>query len=367
MSAEGPGRRPAPDHDDRRPTRVASPRRTPASGRAGNQRQLSRHRQEPRLHDRQLQPVDGRCARMHVDLPGELHHGDDVDRHADRRRGPPTSASRSPFRGARRKGDTDTPTVTATSAGLADRVGIGDDHDERGHGRHPARRRTTATPRDVAVRVLHGGPHGHRRHLRTGTSPPTRSCRWTSCRPTRTSSGSPATRIPARSCRTRASSQAFLDGGGRLFMSGQDILDQAAGTTAFVHDYLHIDWDGTETQNDKATETVTASHGTLRHRGIGSSAARSHRARGNVRGPDHADRRLRSRPSPTTRCDRRRSRSTGTYKVVFLAFPFEAYGSAADKTALMGAVLGTSGKPSRKHESQSGPATAGPDLAFCGR
>ena len=32
--------------------------------------------------------------------------------------------------------------------------------------------------------------------------------------------------------------------------------------------------------------------------------------------------------------------STGTYKVVFLAFPFEAYGSAADKTALMNAVLG---------------------------
>ncbi|HZE49863.1 MAG TPA: hypothetical protein VE074_09880, partial [Jatrophihabitantaceae bacterium] len=38
----------------------------------------------------------------------------------------------------------------------------------------------------------------------------------------------------------------FLDGGGRLFMSGQDILDQAAGTTAFVHDYLHIQWDGSE-------------------------------------------------------------------------------------------------------------------------
>ena len=30
-------------------------------------------------------------------------------------------------------------------------------------------------------------------------------------------------------------------------MSGQDILDQAAGTTPFVHDYLHITWDGTET------------------------------------------------------------------------------------------------------------------------
>ena len=28
-------------------------------------------------------------------------------------------------------------------------------------------------------------------------------------------------------------------------MSGQDILDQGAGTTDFVHDYLHITWDGT--------------------------------------------------------------------------------------------------------------------------
>jgi predicted alpha-1,2-mannosidase len=48
----------------------------------------------------------------------------------------------------------------------------------------------------------------------------------------------------------------FLDGGGRLFMSGQDILDQSAGTTAFVHNYLHINWDGSETQNDKPTADV---------------------------------------------------------------------------------------------------------------
>ena len=54
----------------------------------------------------------------------------------------------------------------------------------------------------------------------------------------------------------------FLDGGGRLFMSGQDILDQAAGTTAFVHDYLHITWDGTEVQNDKATDNVKGVPGT---------------------------------------------------------------------------------------------------------
>ena len=50
--------------------------------------------------------------------------------------------------------------------------------------------------------------------------------------------------------------KALLDGGGRLLMSGQDILDQAAGRTAFVRDYLHVDWDGSEVQNDKATVDV---------------------------------------------------------------------------------------------------------------
>ena len=64
----------------------------------------------------------------------------------------------------------------------------------------------------------------------------------------------------ARSRRTRRELAAFLDGGGRLLMSGQDILDQAAGTTAFVHDYLHIDWDGTEVQNDKATDGRARGH-----------------------------------------------------------------------------------------------------------
>jgi hypothetical protein len=41
-----------------------------------------------------------------------------------------------------------------------------------------------------------------------------------------------------------ATLKAFRDGGGRLFMAGQDIPDQGAGTTDFVHDYLHITWDG---------------------------------------------------------------------------------------------------------------------------
>ena len=56
--------------------------------------------------------------------------------------------------------------------------------------------------------------------------------------------------------------KAFLDGGGRLFMSGQDILDQAAGTTAFVHDYLHVDWDGSETRTTRRRTTSTASRAT---------------------------------------------------------------------------------------------------------
>src|SRR5262249_37655385 len=62
---------------------------------------------------------------------------------------------------------------------------------------------------------------------------------------------------------------AFLNNQGRLLMSGQDILDQAAGTTAFVHDYLHILWDGTETQNDKATANVHGVGGNPVTGGIG--------------------------------------------------------------------------------------------------
>ena len=63
--------------------------------------------------------------------------------------------------------------------------------------------------------------------------------------------------------------KAFLDGGGNLFLSGQDMLDQAAGTTPFVHDYLHITWDGSETQNDKATACVTGVTGNTVTDGIG--------------------------------------------------------------------------------------------------
>ncbi|HJW21292.1 MAG TPA: hypothetical protein VJ506_02570 [Candidatus Limnocylindrales bacterium] len=133
--------------------------------------------------------------------------------------------------------------------------------------------------------------------------------------------------------------QAFLDNGGRLFMSGQDILDQAAGTTSFVHDYLHITWDGSETQNDKSTANVHGVSGNpisdtigpipLDHTVLG--AAFEDRITPNgAATPAFTD--------DTTAPDALNV-DTGTYKVVFLAFPFEAYGSATDKATLMGNVF----------------------------
>jgi hypothetical protein len=133
--------------------------------------------------------------------------------------------------------------------------------------------------------------------------------------------------------------KAFLDGGGRLLMSGQDILDQAAGTTAFVHDYLHITWDGSETQNDKPT---TAVHGIALNPvtdGIGAIPL-DH----TVLGAAFEDRITPNGTATAAFTDDTAAADalnvdTGTYKVVFLAFPFEAYGSTGDKADLMTRVF----------------------------
>ncbi|HEX2895355.1 MAG TPA: hypothetical protein VHO29_15250 [Marmoricola sp.] len=133
--------------------------------------------------------------------------------------------------------------------------------------------------------------------------------------------------------------KAFLDGGGRLFMSGQDILDQAAGTTTFVHDYLHIDWDGTEVQNDKATSAVNSVAGNPVTDGIG-SVPLDH----SVLGANYEDRVTPIGPATAAFTDDASDADALTvadqgYKVVFLAFPFEAYGSATQKADLMGRAL----------------------------
>jgi hypothetical protein len=128
---------------------------------------------------------------------------------------------------------------------------------------------------------------------------------------------------------------AFLNGGGRLFMSGQDILDQSAGTTPFVHDYLHINWDGSETQNDKPTADVHGVPGNPVSDGIG-AVPLDH----SVLGASFEDQVTLIAPATAAFTDNSPAPdaltvAAGAYKVVFLAFPFEAYGTAADKADLM--------------------------------
>jgi uncharacterized repeat protein (TIGR01451 family) len=132
--------------------------------------------------------------------------------------------------------------------------------------------------------------------------------------------------------------KAFLDGGGHLFVSGQDILDQAAGTTPFVRDYLHVTWDGSETQNDKGTDAVHGVTGSLA--GAFGTVPLDHEVleaefEDQVTPNDGA--------TPLFTDDSGKADAlqyTDGYKVVFLAFPFEAYGTAAQRADLMGGVLG---------------------------
>jgi uncharacterized repeat protein (TIGR01451 family) len=132
----------------------------------------------------------------------------------------------------------------------------------------------------------------------------------------------------------------FLDGGGRLFMSGQDILDQAAGTTAFVRDYLHIAWDGSEAQNDKATVDVHGVTGNPVTDGIG-AVPLDH----SVLGANFEDEITPLDPATTAFTDDAAQpdglnvADPSGYKVVFIAFPFEAYGTATQKADLMQRVL----------------------------
>jgi uncharacterized repeat protein (TIGR01451 family) len=131
---------------------------------------------------------------------------------------------------------------------------------------------------------------------------------------------------------------AFLDGGGNLFMSGQDILDQAAGTAPFFSNYIHINWDGSETQNDKPTSAVHGVGGTLAQ-GLGPISINH-----DILGATFEDEITPISPAQAIFTDDASqpdalSYSDG-YKVVFLAFPFEAYGTAADQKTLVQKVFG---------------------------
>jgi hypothetical protein len=131
----------------------------------------------------------------------------------------------------------------------------------------------------------------------------------------------------------------FLDGGGHLFLSGQDILDGSAGTSSFVHDYLHVNWDGSEAQNDKSTANVHGVAGNTVTDGIG-SVALDH----SVLGDSYEDEVTPIAPANAAFTDDTSAAdgltvAAGAYRAVFLSFPFEEYGSATNKADLMHRVL----------------------------
>jgi hypothetical protein len=130
----------------------------------------------------------------------------------------------------------------------------------------------------------------------------------------------------------------FLDAGGRLLMSGQDILDQAAGTSSFFSVYMHITWDGSETQNDKPTNAVHGVAGSPVSDGIGAVPI-DHSVLG-AAFEDQITPNGTAQPAFTDDGSNTDALSySDGYKVVFLAFPLEAYGSAAHKADLVSRVF----------------------------
>jgi hypothetical protein len=121
-------------------------------------------------------------------------------------------------------------------------------------------------------------------------------------------------------------------------MSGQDLLDQGAGTTNFVRLYLHVTWDGSETQNDKATANV---HGVAANPVTGTIGTVPLNIA--VLGNTFMDRITpNSGALPAFTDDSSQTDAltfSGTYKVVFLAFPFEEYGTASDKSSFVSKVM----------------------------
>jgi uncharacterized repeat protein (TIGR01451 family) len=141
--------------------------------------------------------------------------------------------------------------------------------------------------------------------------------------------------------------KAYLDGGGHLFLNGQDLLDQAAGTTPFVRDYLHVSWDGTERQNDRVTASVTSTSnpvtsgiGTvpLDFSVLGGAPFMDQITPNGTATAAFVDDGSSTQP-PATGPQPDALTYSGTYKVVFLAFPFEEYGTAAQKVDLVKRVM----------------------------
>jgi len=143
--------------------------------------------------------------------------------------------------------------------------------------------------------------------------------------------------FPAPISAYETSLTAYLNNGGHLFVSGQDLLDQAAGTTPFVANYLHVTWDGSETQNDKATKNVNGVAATLTA-GVGAVPLDA-----TVLGNTFMDEITPNGGAVGIFTDDAAKTDglsfSGTYKVVFLPFAFEEYGTAAQKADLVARVM----------------------------
>jgi uncharacterized repeat protein (TIGR01451 family) len=131
----------------------------------------------------------------------------------------------------------------------------------------------------------------------------------------------------------------YLDQGNNLFISGLDLLDQAAGTTDFVHDYLHVNWDGTEDQNDVPTDAVHGVDGSVIGDGAGTVPL------DHLYGPFEDELTLVDPAAPQFTDDNSQpdalavsdtsATTSNDYRVVFLAFPLEGYGSASERAQLV--------------------------------
>ena len=131
--------------------------------------------------------------------------------------------------------------------------------------------------------------------------------------------------------------KSYLDAGNNLFVSGQDLLDQSGGTTPFVANYLHVTWDGSETQNDKKTTHVNGITGTITA-GVGSVPIDDTVLQNNFM--DEITPNGGATPIFTDDASQFDGLSfSGTYKVVFISFPMEEYGTAAQRTDLVHRVF----------------------------
>ena len=106
-----------------------------------------------------------------------------------------------------------------------------------------------------------------------------------------------------------------------------------------MHDYLHVAWDGSEAQNDKATAAVHGVGGNPVTNGIGAVPLDT----SVLGGANFSDEITPIGPATPAFTDDSGqpdglSVDTGTYKVVFIAFPMEAYGTADDKADLVSRV-----------------------------